>query len=64
MFQKGKWGNGIGPIKDDLGTTFYITHVNLAAGVFWKENKFIGIREEGQQMWWNKANKLKIIRWN
>lgn len=61
MFQKGKWGNRIGPIKDDLGTTFYITYVNLAAVVFSKENKFIGIREEGQQMLWNEANKLKII---
>lgn len=64
MFQKGKWGNRIGLIKDDLGTTFYTTYVNLAAGIFWKENKFIGIREEGQQMWWNKANELKIIWWN
>lgn len=60
-FQKGEWGNKISPIKDDFRTTFHITHVNLAAGLFWKENKFFGIREEGQQMWWNKANELKII---
>lgn len=60
-FQKGERGSKIGAIKDGFRTTFHITHVNLAAGLFWKGNKFIGMREEGQQMWWNKANKLKII---
>lgn len=49
MFQKGKWGNGIGPIKDDLGTTFYITYVNLAAGVFWKEKNLLVSGKKGNK---------------